>query len=88
MIAPTVPPIAATAINWARTSGGNPTAAREARIPELTPKMPSTLPWRAVVCDANPEREPETGILVELLFEFYKRPTNTEDTTRQVSGLY
>jgi hypothetical protein len=44
MIAPTVPPIAATPANCASTSGGKPTAAREARMPEPTPRIPSALP--------------------------------------------
>jgi hypothetical protein len=51
MIAPTVPPIAATPANCASTSGGKPTAARDARIPEPTPRIPSALPWRAVACE-------------------------------------
>jgi hypothetical protein len=57
MIVPTVPPTVATAANCASTSGGKPTAAREARIPELTPRIPSTLPWRAVACEERPDKE-------------------------------
>ena len=44
MIAPTVPPIAATPANCASTSTGKPTAARDARIPDPTPRIPSALP--------------------------------------------
>ena len=60
MIAPTVPPIAATPANCASTSRGKPTAAREARMPEPTPRIPSALPWRAVACEAKPESEAVT----------------------------
>ena len=47
MIVPTIPPIVATVANRTSTSGGKPTAAREARIPELTPRTPSAFPWLA-----------------------------------------
>lgn len=55
---PTSPPMAATPANWTMTSGGNPTATREVRTPDPTPRIPSALPCRAVVCDPRPEREP------------------------------
>jgi hypothetical protein len=48
IIEPTVPPMAATPANWARTAGGKPTAANEDKIPELTPRIPKALPCLAV----------------------------------------
>jgi len=59
IIEPMVPPTADTAVNWASTAGGNPTAAKEDRMPEPTPRTPRTLPWRAVTCDPKPDREAE-----------------------------
>jgi hypothetical protein len=58
MIVPTVPPIAATVENWTKTAGEKPTAAKEDRIPDPTPRIPSALPCRAVICELRPEREP------------------------------
>ena len=51
-------PAPATAANCNKTSMGKPTAARDARIPELTPRIPSKLPRRAVAWEARPEIEP------------------------------
>ena len=48
MTPPIVPPMAATPMNCVSRAGGNPTANRDARIPDRTPRIPSALPWRAV----------------------------------------
>jgi hypothetical protein len=50
--------MAATPPNWTKTSGEKPTAAKEARIPELTPNMPRIFPCRAVAWDASPDNDP------------------------------
>jgi hypothetical protein len=53
-----IAPIPATPANCVRTAGANPTAAKEARMPELTPNIPRIFPCRAVACEARPESEP------------------------------
>lgn len=58
MTVPIVPPMADTAANWISTSGENPTAASDAKMPEPTPKIPRIFPWRAVACEASPDIEP------------------------------
>lgn len=55
---PINPPMAATPANWVSTSGENPTAPSDARIPELTPNIPNALPCLAVAWDPSAEREP------------------------------
>lgn len=58
MYSPTMLPTPATPTNCASTSTGNPTAARDARMPELTPKIPRAFPCLAVAWEARPEMEP------------------------------
>ena len=89
MIAPTVPPILATAANCASISGGKPTAAREARMPEPTPRIPSVLPCRAVVCDARPDNEAGSKCRSDLKVPVRgrRRRTYTKDAASQVSSL-
>lgn len=55
---PKIPPIPATPANCISTAGGKPTAASDARIPELTPNIPRIFPCRAVAWEANPDKEP------------------------------
>lgn len=62
--APMREPMPATPANWVRTSGENPTARRDARMPEETPNMPRMLPCLAVCCEARPESEPGMQIKV------------------------
>lgn len=45
---PRILPIPATAPNWVRVAGENPTASKEARIPEVTPRIPKILARLAV----------------------------------------
>ena len=56
--APMREPAPATPANCMRTSGEKPTARRDARMPDETPRIPRMLPCRAVCCEASPEMEP------------------------------
>ena len=55
---PRILPMPARLANCISTSGEKPTAARDASIPEPTPKIPRKLPRRAVNWEARPESEP------------------------------
>ncbi len=89
MIVPTVPPIVATAANCASTSGEKPTAAREARIPEPTPRIPSVLPWRAVACEDRPDNEPSGNFVrIKDSNPRSKLRTYTKDAAGQIPSLH
>jgi hypothetical protein len=65
---PTRAPTAAMPPNCAITSGENPAAASDARIPEDTPRIPRRFPVRAVACEARPEIEPAKTSVSQLTY--------------------
>ena len=55
-------------------------------MPELTPRIPRMLPWRAVACDARPDMEPFDEVRREKGIEM-KRLTNAKHTADEVTRL-
>lgn len=86
-------PTPATPMNCASTSGGKPTAAKDARIPELTPSIPSAFPCLAVAWEASPDIEPifrgESSFVAKGTSRLGDMTlTDTQNTASEVAGLY